>query len=139
MWVDEARERSRLRRSVHLDCEAVAESGFRLLGRTAIDLSETGMLVCSAEDVGLGERVFVSFRAPRGQSFVDAEAEVVRLVEGHRRSDPVRAVGLRFRRMDAIDRAILAGSLVRIPPPVPARHLRRDYARFIQRTAVRYW
>jgi hypothetical protein len=41
--------------------------------------------------------------------------------------------------MDAIDRAILAGSLVRIPPPVPARHLRRDYARFIQRTAVRYW
>ncbi len=127
-FVREANDRLAVRRAVWVDCQAVAEEGFRLIGDRILDLSTSNMLVRSDEAVRLYESVVVSLKCPNGISWIDAEAEVVRVVRGLRATDPLRAVGLRFTRMDAVDRGLLVGSLQELPPPIPARRLRRDYA-----------
>jgi hypothetical protein len=128
IWVHDSRDRTSVRRQVRAECQAVADEGFRMLGIRTLDLSEHGMLLHSSSPVQIGEQVYVSLRAPNTEEWVDAEAVVVRVVKGRRASDSACGVGLRFVRMDALDRAILAGSLHALPPPVPARGLRKDYA-----------
>ena len=131
-WVKKARDRRSVRRSVAVDCQVVAEEGFRLIGERTLDLSEQGMLLRSDAEVLPGESVIISMRAPRSRLWLDAEARVVRLVAGRRGRDVGRAVGLRFERMDAIDYAVLVGSLRGLPPPLPGRELRVDYAAAIR-------
>lgn len=123
-----ARDRKVVRRAVSARCEAVADRGFRLLGRTLRDLSPEGAFLETDAVVELGEEVYVSFQAPRTRMWVDARARVVRHVAGRRSGDRARGIGLRFEAIDPMDRAVLAGSLERVPPPVPARHVRADYA-----------
>ncbi len=127
-WVREAHDRKTVRRSATVSCQAVAEEGFRLLGLRTLDLSERGALVESAADVRVGEPVLLSFRVPKGTSWIDAEAKVARVIRGHRSSDKARAVALEFTRIDPTDQALLAGALRRIAPSVPARGIRKDYA-----------
>lgn len=134
-WVKKLRQRRSVRRAVGTKCQVVAEQGFRLLGETTYDVSEHGLLLASDADVWLGERVFVTLETPRGVSWVDGEAEVVRVVRGRRQGDRGRGIGLRFSRMDAIDRVILGASLRGLPPPLPARHLRCDYAGAVEAIA----
>jgi hypothetical protein len=122
-------DRSTLRRSVRIDCEVVSERGFRLLARRALDLSTDGMLVQSEAQVEVGDDVIVSFTAPGGRFWMDAEATVARVVRGIREGDRVgRCLGLRFRTLENTSRAVLAASLRGLPPPIPSRHVRRDYA-----------
>ena len=123
-----ARQRRALRREARVPCQVVAERGFRLLGEETLDVSMEGMLIQSEADVGLGEEVFIALRLPRGRSWVDAEAVISRISAGRRRGDGGRAIGLSFIRMDRIDRVLLDASLQGLPPPVPGRRLRRDYA-----------
>ncbi len=132
LLVRDARDRRSVRRGVRTECQVVADEGFRLLGIRTLDLSEDGMLLHSSADVALGETVYVAVKAPHTVEWVDAEAEVVRLVRGRRDTDAACGIGLRFVHMDALDRAILAGSLVRLPPPVPARGVRKDYAAYVR-------
>ena len=120
--------RSTLRRAVRTRCEVVAEQGFRLLATETSDVSDAGLLVPSLEGVALGEVVFVSLRLPARVSFIDAEAEVVRVVRGRRASDRERSIGLHFTRIGAGDRALLIASLRGLPPPVPSRARPKDYA-----------
>ncbi len=134
-WVKKACDRRSVRRAVAVDCQVVAEDGFRLIGEQTLDLSEMGMLVRSDAEVFAGESVIVSLRAPRSRQWLDAEARVVRLVAGRRDRDRGRAVGLRFERMDAMDYAVLSGSLRGLPPPLPGRQLRTDYAAAIRAIA----
>ena len=133
--LDELNERRAVRRAVRVRCQAVAEDGFRLLGVVGFDVSVGGMLLPSDVAVTVGEPVVVSLLAPGGRSWLDAEARVARIVRGRRTTDAFQGIGLRFERMEAIDRAILAGSLHGFPPPVPARGRRRDYARAVRRIA----
>lgn len=123
-----ARQRHTLRRAADVSCQVVAERGFRLLGERTLDLSTDGMLLRSDAEVGIGEEVLVALRMPGGISWLDAEARVTRIVEGRREGDRGRAIGLRFERMDNVDRVLLGASLRGMPPPVPGRRLRRDYA-----------
>lgn len=135
-FILEARQRRSVRRAVDAQCQVVADRGFRLLGTRATDVSPEGMLVRGegpgADDVQVGDSVFVALRAPNGVSWIDAEAEVTRIALGRRQSDEGRAVGLRFKRMDRVSRTVLLSSLRGLPPPLPARHLRRDYASTIR-------
>ncbi len=126
-----ARQRKSLRRAVDLPCEVVEGDGFRLLGRRVCDLSEEGAFVLL--DPGVrpprpGTEVFVSLRVPHSRHWVGAVARVSRLVAGRRQSDPGAGIGLRFVEMDRVERAMLRSSLPGLPPPLPTRHLRRDYA-----------
>ncbi len=132
MTVRHALDRRSTRRLVDLPCQAVAEEGFRLLGERVLDLSPEGMQVESRAQVRVGESVLVSFRAPHGDDWMDAEAEVARVVRGQRGTDKGRSIGLRFTHQNLFDRVMLRERLKNIAPPVPARQLRRDYAGFVR-------
>lgn len=129
--------RTELRRGVSIACEAVAGYGFRLLGRRALDVSSTGMLIeTHGAYARLGEEVIVSFQPPRSRLWVDAVAKVARVVKGRRKNDRAQAVGLSFVSMDAADRAILEAKLRGHPPPVPGRKPQIDYAAQVQAIAA---
>jgi len=126
----EKRERRVVRRALRTECHAVAEDGFRFLGQQTLDLSEGGILLRSDREAEVGETVLLALKVPGGQTWIDAEATIARIVRGHRAGDEGQAYGLRFEQMAPLDQAVLAGSLEGSPPPPPspARGLRRDYA-----------
>jgi hypothetical protein len=72
--------------------------------------------------------VIASFRVPDSSLYIDVDAQVVRVLEGRRRGDRARALGLRFLNLSRVDRAILASRLAGLPPPPPERSVRLDYA-----------
>ena len=131
-FVKQANDRKTTRRGVAIEVQVVEEEEFVLLGMEASDLSVDGMLVASEAIPALGTPVVVSFKAPGTEVWIDAEATVARLSRGRRNGDRVKGLGLRFARMSADSRSILARSLIGRPPPVPGRHLRRDYAATIR-------
>ena len=131
-WIARASQRKTVRRAAQTVCQAVVAEGFSLVSERAIDLSIDGMLLASDHEPEVGTEVIVSFRAPGTGIWLDAEATVARIVRGRRRSDPARGIGLRFRGLDSVSRAILDGSLAGRPPPVPARLVRKDYARTVR-------
>ena len=134
-WAMRATDRRALRRLVSVPCQAVAERGFRLLGERVVDLSPEGMLVQSDATAELGEEVLVAFRAPRMRLWMDAQAQVARIVWGDRAGDRCRGIGLRFTRLAASDRAILVPGLAGFAPPAPGRRLRMDYASVVRAVA----
>lgn len=130
------RDREVVRRFVGVRCEAVTDRDFRLVGRTLRDLSPSGAFVETEAPLAIGELVYVSFQAPRTRVWMDACAIVARNAHGRRASDRgKRGVGLRFVSIDAADRAVLEAALRRMPPPVPERPARVDYARAVRSVA----
>lgn len=125
------RLRANLRRAVRVRCEAVAERGFRRIGTLIHDLSEEGALVRLERLVQIGDEVYLSFQAPKTRAWVDACARVVRLERGRREGDLGSAAGLRFESISPLDRALLAGALHALPPPLPRRRRSPDYASFV--------
>jgi hypothetical protein len=139
-----------MRRSVRVDCQVVREHDFRLIGHRAVDLSDDGMLVLSDTqttsglsrrggrrlDVLTGEEVIVSFRAPLTRIWFDCTATVARVIHGRRPGDWGACVGLSFDVMDEVTRAFLRAELRGLPPPVPARELRVDYAETVLRASL---
>jgi hypothetical protein len=124
-----ASQRRTIRRAVRVDCQVVRERDFRLLGDFSLDLSPDGMLVVTKEVVLTGEEVIVSFPVPRTRIVVDAVATVARVVHGRRPSDRHRrALGISFDSLEADVRHMLRATLRRIPPPLPSRAPRVDYA-----------
>jgi len=136
-WIARASDRKTVRRAVGTRCQAVTENDFLLLGEKVLDISPHGMLVESEREPAIGEEVIVSFRAPGTGVWMDAEATVARVIRGRRSSDRARGVGLAFSRIDPLAHSILRESLRGHPPPVPARGLRKDYARSV-RHILRY-
>ena len=134
--VPHCKDRRSPRRDVDLPCQAVAEEGFRLLGDRVLDLSPEGMMLSvnadSDAEVKVGESVIVTFRAPRSEDWIDAEAVVARVIRGERATDKGRAVGLRFVKQDPVDAILLRARLSKLAPRVPDRNLRRDYAAFVR-------
>ena len=130
-------DRQALRRAVRFDCQVVRDRDFKLLGEWALDVSNDGMLVVSNADVLTGEDVIVSFKVPRSTLYVDAEATVARVVHGRRPSDRHRrALGLRFARLDDAALWAMRTGLRSIPPPLPARRPRIDYAASVHMAAL---
>lgn len=130
--IPQSRARRAARRAVELPCEVVAEPDFRLLGNRALDLSTGGLLLQSEEEASPGDGVVLSFRAPGKRRWIDALGKVTRVAQGRRRTDRARCLGVRFDAMDPESWALLEACLWGRPPPVPARPLRRDYARMVQ-------
>lgn len=123
-----AADRLALRRKVRMPCQVVCEDTFTLLGDECVDLSLTGMAVKALRPAREGTPVLVSFRAPGSSLYIDVEARIARMAWGRRREDRASLLGLAFTTLSALDRAILASRLRGLPPPVPARRLRVDYA-----------
>ena len=130
-------QRRSVRRAIGLDCQVVRERDFKLLGDWALDLSPLGMLVVTRDDVLTGEEVIVSFPIPRTRVIVDAVATVARVVHGRRPSDRHRrALGISFESLEPEESKLLRASLRHIPPPVPSRAPRVDYAASVQLAAL---
>lgn len=112
--------RRAVRRAVITRGQAVDLNGFRLLGERMLDLSPTGLLLACDAETAPGATVMVSFRAP-GQDapFIDAEAEVARVVQGFRQDDPGYCAGLRFTYLERSARDELLSRLCGFPPPIP--------------------
>jgi hypothetical protein len=132
-----ASQRRTVRRAIRVDCQVVRERDFRLLGDWALDLSPEGMLVVTRDVVLTGEEVIVSFPIPRTRVIVDAVATVARVVHGRRPSDRHRrALGLSFDSIEPELQRLLRASLRNIPPPVPTRARRVDYAASVHLAAL---
>ena len=132
-------ERSSIRRAVKIPCWAVSLNRGRLLGERLLDLSPEGMFLQCRSEVAAGDDVFVVFKAPRSSClWLRADAEVARVVEGRRDRDPAYGAGLKIVRLKNGSRYELGRRLKGIPPPLPTRHLRVDYAESVHRIAYRY-
>ncbi len=128
-------DRKSTRHHLRMDCQVIRESDFKLVGHRTLDLSAEGMLVRKASNVSIGERLIVAFQATPLGIWFDAEAEVTRLIHNRRPEDEGQALGLRFVDMASISRLILRGHLRRLPPPLPQRAKRIDYAATIRNIA----
>ena len=91
-----ASQRRAIRRSVRLACQVVRERDFKLVAWKTIDLSPDGVLVPTEMDVEQGDEMIVSFRATPFGLWFDTDGAVVRVLEGRRRGDPGRCLGIRF-------------------------------------------
>ena len=131
-----AQQRRALRRAIRVDCQVVRERDFRLVGSRGVDLSPAGMLVMAQEPALTGEPVVVSFRLPRSSFWFDAQATVVRVIHGRRPGDPGRCLGLAFDGVEPDVECFLRSALRGLPPPLPRRDRRIDYAASIRRAAA---
>lgn len=123
-----ASERGAVRRAVRVDCQVVRERDFALLGNTGLDLSSDGMFLLSNVQAFAGEEVLVSLRVPGTDRYIDTSATIARVVQGRRQWDRARGLGLRFAPLGSEDQQLLRWVLRRMPPPLPTRSIRIDYA-----------
>jgi hypothetical protein len=131
-----AQQRRILRRSVRVDCQVVRERDFRLVGSRSLDLSPMGMLVMAQERVLTGEPLIVAFRLPCSDHWFDTEATVARVIHGRRPGDLGRSFGVSFESFDESAQAFIRSALRGVPPPLPARARRVDYAATIALAAL---
>jgi len=131
-----AHQRRVLRRAVRVDCQIVRERDFKLIGSRAIDLSPLGMLVMGQEPVLTGEPLFVAFRMPQRNLWFDAIATVARVVHGRRPGDLGRCFGVAFESIEPDVQSFLRCALRNVPPPLPKREPRIDYAATARRAAI---
>ncbi len=123
-----AKDRLALRRRVRIPCQVIDEQGFTLLARECFDLSSRGMGVKAMAPAPIGTPLIVSFRVPGSSFHLDLEARVARIVWGRRRDDRYPSLGIELLSVDALSRAVLSARLRGLPPPVPSRPVRIDYA-----------
>lgn len=129
-------DRRATRHAVKLDCHVVAEQGFRPIRGQTLDVSAQGIRIATETEVAVGETVVLAMRLPHGRHWVDAHGRVTRVERGVRQGDPGRAVAIEFTAMEPADRAMLVGAVERLPPPVPRRVLRHDYAASVRQAHV---
>jgi hypothetical protein len=129
-------QRGAMRRAVMAPCWAVSLKRGRLLGERLLDLSPEGMFLECRSEISAGDGVFIVFKAPgSGGLWLRADAEVARVVEGRRDRDPAYGAGLKINRLKNGSYLELGQRLRGLPPPVPGRRLRVDYAQTVRRVA----
>jgi hypothetical protein len=131
-----ASERRSVRRHVRIDCEVVRERGFKLLGRSILDLSTTGLRVAALDQVLTGEKVVLSFRAPGSDAWIDAEGRVTRMTRGRRASDAGPSIAVQFAELPDESLEMLRHQLAKYPPVLPCREQRIDWAASVRSIAA---
>ena len=122
-------ERTAIRRSVDVACSVVRQRDGKVIGRKAFDLSPWGMRVALSDaEVDPGDLLYVYFKATPQDLLFCTDATATRLLAGRRPKERGRSLGLRFDTLDSVSRLILRGALRRVPPPLPQREPRIDYA-----------
>lgn len=132
----QAADRVSPRRHVSMPCQVVREDDFRLLGDRALDLSMNGMQVIALRHTPVGTPVIVSFQIPDTRIYLDTEGVISRVVWGRREADQSPAFGVSFAALPPMETAVLTARLDGLPPPVPNRNLRIDYAESVRRIAT---
>lgn len=127
-----ARRRRGVRRDLRASCRAMSWHRFDVVGERLLDLSSEGALLACDAEVRRGDEVLLSFRMPWLGPDVLVTAEVVRVIEGRRASDPGYCAGLRFVDLDPEERAELRARLAPFEAARPARPHAIDYARVVR-------
>lgn len=133
MKFESMQQRAAIRRDVQIPCTLIRASDRRVVGRRGLDLSQDGMLVGAMDEVAPGERMIVLFTFTQFALPFHIEGHATRILRGQRVKDRMPAVAMRFDSLDPVGRLILRGHLRRIPPVLPARARRVDYAATISR------
>jgi len=131
-----AQQRRSIRRSLDVECRVVRERDSRLIARRSVDLSPLGMLVVADVPVLTGEPLWVVFRLPHSDAWMGTDATVARVVHGRRPGDPGRCLGVEFEAFDDGTARYLRHALRQVPPPLPMREPRVDYAATIHLAAL---
>ena len=131
-----ASQRRAIRRAAHFGCQIVRERDFKLVADEVLDVSPDGMLVYCDDRVLTGDEMIVTFRLPRTSLWVDTDATVARVLHGRRPTDRGRCLGLEFNSLDARARRALRATLRSLPPPIPSRERRVDYAASVHLAAL---
>ncbi len=113
--------RNAQRKLKSIPCQIVRHADTQVFPECTTDLSEAGMFVRSDAGLVLGDTLTVSFQTGDLGIWVDAQATVVRLVQGRRREDRGVGFGLRFDALDPIKRLVVRGALRKARPPLPQR------------------
>jgi hypothetical protein len=100
-------------------CEVVRLRDFRLVGRQVIDLSTKGMLLETDLSILTGEELLVTFKSPVDDRWFDCDATVARVLQGRRRKDERRAIGICFAPMDPWTEIVLCDHLRAAQPVRP--------------------
>lgn len=129
-------DRRATRHAAKLTCQIVRERDFRLVATRTIDVSADGMrVVLDDPDVKVGDALLVSFRATPFGIWFDVPGQVTRVIAGRRPSDKGRrAMGISLD-IPAVTKLILRGAIRKIPPPLPARAQRIDFAESVRMMA----
>jgi len=128
-------ERQSVRHTVRTECIVTTGNG-RLVGDSTVDLSYHGVFVRGGTIDGprLGEGVRVQIRIPSTQTWIDAQARVVRLSRGLRGEGDPSGLGLELVRMDPMSRVLLSSVIRSYPAAGPRRgSAQRDYASQVKR------
>ena len=99
------------RHALHARGQAVDARRFTLLGERILDASAEGCLLACDAEAKVGQRVLLTFQLPKRGTWFDAEAEVVRVIEGNRYGDPGYAAALRYVDFNRADRLALGVDL----------------------------
>ncbi len=124
-------QRGAIRRAIQLPCTLVRARDLKVVGRQGLDLSENGMLVGAMDELSPGDDVLVSFTFTQFRIPFNVEGRIARMLHGRRTRDRMPAVAMSFETMDPVSRLILRGNLRRVPPVLPARARRIDYAQTV--------
>jgi hypothetical protein len=131
-----AQQRRSVRRSLHVECRVVSERDSRVVARRSVDLSPQGMLVVTDFPILTGEPLWVIFRLPQSDAWMGADATVARVVHGRRPGDAGHCIGVEFDSLDEGAARYLRHALRGVPPPLPMREPRVDYAATIHLAAL---
>jgi hypothetical protein len=131
-----AHQRRAVRRAVRVPCLVIRQRDYRLIGSFGMDLSPLGMLVKAHAPVLTGEPVQVSFRLPRTRKWIASSATIARVLHGRRPGDAGHCLGLEFDELEPGLLRTLRSSLHSMPPPLPNREPRIDYAASVHLAAL---
>lgn len=87
------------------------------------------MLAIADEPVLTGEPLLVSFRVPRTERWIDADAIVARVVHGRRPGDRGRELGIAFAGLDEEARHLLFQKLAMLRPASRGARTKGGHAR----------
>lgn len=131
-------DRKVMRHAATLACEVVREADFCRIGTRTLDVSTAGMRVAldDCDEIALGDALFVALQVTPFGLWLDARARVARIVHGRRPTDRGAEIGLHFEDFSAVSKLILKGAVRKVPPPVPTRARRVDYAKTVRAVAT---
>jgi hypothetical protein len=126
-----------VRHAVDLPCSVVREEDSQLVSRHAVDLSPNGIRVdVSRIDIQAGDRFLVCFPATALGTWFYTSAVAARLLCGRRSGESCPSLALLFASLSTASRQSVRGALRGVPPLLPQREPRIDYAATVERIRV---